>query len=161
LPGRARLPAHLAAPVAAGPDALPRPRRPRRPARRRRADLGPPGAEGHAGGLTRRLRAGLRRPYDGRRSALWPGGTMSEAPGAPPAPAPGGTPPGALEAAPAAGLTVGPTGGRRGEVGTSRVKRGMAEMLKGGVIMDVVTPGQARIAEDAGAVAVMALERVP
>ena len=46
-------------------------------------------------------------------------------------------------------------------VGTDRVKRGMAEMLKGGVIMDVVTPDQARIAEDAGAVAVMALERVP
>jgi pyridoxal 5'-phosphate synthase pdxS subunit len=46
-------------------------------------------------------------------------------------------------------------------VGTVRVKRGMAEMLKGGVIMDVVTPEQARIAEDAGAVAVMALERVP
>jgi pyridoxal 5'-phosphate synthase pdxS subunit len=45
--------------------------------------------------------------------------------------------------------------------GTSRVKRGMAEMLKGGVIMDVVTPEQAKIAEDAGAVAVMALERVP
>src|SRR5690606_34893738 len=46
-------------------------------------------------------------------------------------------------------------------VGTPRVKRGMAEMLKGGVIMDVVTPEQAKIAEDAGAVAVMALERVP
>ena len=45
--------------------------------------------------------------------------------------------------------------------GTTRVKRGMAEMLKGGVIMDVVTPDQAKIAEDAGAVAVMALERVP
>jgi len=45
--------------------------------------------------------------------------------------------------------------------GTARVKRGMAEMLKGGVIMDVVTPTQAKIAEDAGAVAVMALERVP
>src|SRR5439155_8108926 len=45
--------------------------------------------------------------------------------------------------------------------GTARVKRGMAEMLKGGVIMDVVTPDQARIAEDAGACAVMALERVP
>jgi pyridoxal 5'-phosphate synthase pdxS subunit len=45
--------------------------------------------------------------------------------------------------------------------GTVRVKRGLAEMLKGGVIMDVVTPQQARIAEDAGAVAVMALERVP
>jgi len=41
------------------------------------------------------------------------------------------------------------------------VKRGLAEMLKGGVIMDVVTPEQARIAEDAGACAVMALERVP
>ncbi|MDX6256938.1 MAG: pyridoxal 5-phosphate synthase pdxS subunit [Frankiales bacterium] len=46
-------------------------------------------------------------------------------------------------------------------LGGARVKRGMAEMLKGGVIMDVVTPEQARIAEDAGAVAVMALERVP
>ncbi|MBI5160452.1 MAG: pyridoxal 5'-phosphate synthase lyase subunit PdxS [Micrococcales bacterium] len=45
--------------------------------------------------------------------------------------------------------------------GTTRVKRGLAEMLKGGVIMDVVTAEQARIAEDAGAVAVMALERVP
>ena len=42
-----------------------------------------------------------------------------------------------------------------------RVKRGLAEMLKGGVIMDVVTPEQAKIAEDAGAAAVMALERVP
>lgn len=47
------------------------------------------------------------------------------------------------------------------ETGTARVKRGMAEQLKGGVIMDVVTPEQAKIAEDAGAVAVMALERVP
>jgi pyridoxal 5'-phosphate synthase pdxS subunit len=45
--------------------------------------------------------------------------------------------------------------------GSNRVKRGMAEMLKGGVIMDVVNVEQARIAEDAGAVAVMALERVP
>ncbi len=45
--------------------------------------------------------------------------------------------------------------------GTDGVKRGMAEMLKGGVIMDVVTAEQAKIAEDAGAVAVMALERVP
>ena len=45
--------------------------------------------------------------------------------------------------------------------GTPLVKRGLAEMLKGGVIMDVVTPEQAKIAEDAGAVAVMALERVP
>ena len=48
-----------------------------------------------------------------------------------------------------------------GAVGTAQVKRGMAEMLKGGVIMDVVNAAQARIAEDAGAVAVMALERVP
>ena len=45
--------------------------------------------------------------------------------------------------------------------GTYRVKRGLAEMMKGGVIMDVVTADQARIAEDAGACAVMALERVP
>ncbi len=45
--------------------------------------------------------------------------------------------------------------------GGTRVKRGLAEMLKGGVIMDVVTPDQAKVAEDAGAVAVMALERVP
>lgn len=47
------------------------------------------------------------------------------------------------------------------EKGTFKVKVGLAQMLKGGVIMDVVTPEQARIAEDAGAVAVMALERVP
>ncbi|MFZ9359868.1 MAG: pyridoxal 5'-phosphate synthase lyase subunit PdxS [Candidatus Nanopelagicales bacterium] len=46
-------------------------------------------------------------------------------------------------------------------VGTPRVKQGMAEMLKGGVIMDVIDAKQAKIAEDAGAVAVMALERVP
>ena len=45
--------------------------------------------------------------------------------------------------------------------GTDLVKRGLADMLKGGVIMDVVDPAQAKIAEDAGAVAVMALERVP
>lgn len=47
------------------------------------------------------------------------------------------------------------------ETGTTLVKRGLAEMLKGGVIMDVVNPEQAKIAEEAGAVAVMALERVP
>ena len=47
------------------------------------------------------------------------------------------------------------------DTGTTRVKRGLAEMLKGGVIMDVVDPEQAKVAEDAGAVAVMALERVP
>jgi pyridoxal 5'-phosphate synthase pdxS subunit len=47
------------------------------------------------------------------------------------------------------------------ETGTHRIKRGLAEMLKGGVIMDVVTPEQAELAQEAGAVAVMALERVP
>ncbi len=51
--------------------------------------------------------------------------------------------------------------GEHRQTGTYGVKRGLAEMLKGGVIMDVVTPDHARIAEDAGAVAVMALERVP
>ena len=53
------------------------------------------------------------------------------------------------------------TAGSQPAPGTGRVKRGVAENLKGGVIMDVVTPEQAKIAEDAGAVAVMALERVP
>ena len=48
-----------------------------------------------------------------------------------------------------------------GQVGSFTVKKGLAQMLKGGVIMDVVTPEHARIAEDAGACAVMALERVP
>jgi pyridoxal 5'-phosphate synthase pdxS subunit len=48
-----------------------------------------------------------------------------------------------------------------GVTGTTRVKRGMADMLKGGVIMDVVNVEQAKIAEDSGAIAVMALERVP
>lgn len=52
------------------------------------------------------------------------------------------------------------TGNER-TTGTVRVKRGLAEMLRGGVIMDVVNAAQAKIAEDAGAVAVMALERVP
>ena len=47
------------------------------------------------------------------------------------------------------------------ETSTWATKKGLAQMLKGGVIMDVVTPDQARIAEEAGAVAVMALERVP
>jgi pyridoxal 5'-phosphate synthase pdxS subunit len=47
------------------------------------------------------------------------------------------------------------------QTGTMRVKSGLAEMLKGGVIMDVVTPDQAKVAEEAGACAVMALERVP
>jgi len=51
--------------------------------------------------------------------------------------------------------------GHQPATGGDRVKRGLAEMLKGGVIMDVVTAEQAKIAEDAGAVAVMALERVP
>jgi pyridoxal 5'-phosphate synthase pdxS subunit len=53
------------------------------------------------------------------------------------------------------------TNGTHGETGTIALKRGLAQMLKGGVIMDVVTPEQAKIAEDAGAVAVMALERIP
>src|SRR5881409_530206 len=53
------------------------------------------------------------------------------------------------------------TNGHTPETGTWTAKRGLAQMLKGGVIMDVVTAEQARIAEDAGAVAVMALERVP
>src|SRR5450756_1947805 len=47
------------------------------------------------------------------------------------------------------------------EIGTTRVKRGLAEMFKGGVIMDVTTVDQAKIAEEAGAVSVMALERIP
>ena len=51
--------------------------------------------------------------------------------------------------------------GRTLQTGTLKLKTGLAEMLKGGVIMDVVTADQARIAEDAGAVSVMALERVP
>ena len=82
-----------------------------------------------------------RRPPERRRSHFGTGGdrpytgAMSDA-----SPTPTGTPP---------------------ETGTFRVKRGLAEMLRGGVIMDVVDPEQARIAEDAGAVAVMALERVP
>ncbi len=53
------------------------------------------------------------------------------------------------------------TSNSNSQVGTVRVKRGLADMLRGGVIMDVVTPAEAKIAEDAGAVAVMALERVP
>lgn len=52
-------------------------------------------------------------------------------------------------------------GSGSGDTGTVALKRGLAQMLKGGVIMDVVTPEQAKIAEDAGAVAVMALERIP
>ena len=61
---------------------------------------------------------------------------------------------------PAAGRSAGAAHGVAA-TGTTLVKRGLAEMLKGGVIMDVVTPEQARIAEDAGAVSVVALERVP
>jgi pyridoxal biosynthesis lyase PdxS len=67
-----------------------------------------------------------------------------------------------VDAANGAGAAAaGRSGEQVKETGTVRVKRGMAEMLKGGVIMDVVTAEQAKIAEDAGAVAVMALERVP
>ena len=62
---------------------------------------------------------------------------------------------------PAASTGSADGGSNENGIGTARVKRGMAEMLKGGVIMDVVTADQAKIAEDAGAVAVMALERVP
>ncbi|HTJ25941.1 MAG TPA: pyridoxal 5'-phosphate synthase lyase subunit PdxS [Candidatus Limnocylindria bacterium] len=51
--------------------------------------------------------------------------------------------------------------GEAHQTGTGTVKRGLAQMLKGGVIMDVVTPEQAKVAEEAGAVAVMALERIP
>ena len=51
--------------------------------------------------------------------------------------------------------------GEMQDTGTWTVKTGLAQMLKGGVIMDVVTADQAKIAEDAGAVSVMALERVP
>jgi pyridoxal 5'-phosphate synthase pdxS subunit len=61
-------------------------------------------------------------------------------------------------------MTTEPTGNQPitdRETGSETVKRGLAQMLKGGVIMDVVTPDQAVIAEQAGAVAVMALERVP
>ena len=47
------------------------------------------------------------------------------------------------------------------EKGTLKVKAGLAQMLKGGVIMDITSPEQAKIAEEAGAVSVMALERVP
>jgi pyridoxal 5'-phosphate synthase pdxS subunit len=53
------------------------------------------------------------------------------------------------------------TNGDARQTGTETVKRGLAQMLKGGVIMDVVTPEQAKVAEEAGAVAVMALERIP
>jgi pyridoxal 5'-phosphate synthase pdxS subunit len=53
------------------------------------------------------------------------------------------------------------SGGEEANRGTWKVKKGLAQMLKGGVIMDVVTPEHARIAEEAGACAVMALERVP
>jgi len=58
-------------------------------------------------------------------------------------------------------MTTNGTNGASKQTGTELVKRGLAQMLKGGVIMDVVTPEHAKIAEDAGACAVMALERVP
>ena len=69
-----------------------------------------------------------------------------------------------LTASPGASSLTGEAPGytqRMAEIGTLRVKTGLAEMLKGGVIMDVVDADQARIAEEAGACAVMALERVP
>jgi pyridoxal 5'-phosphate synthase pdxS subunit len=55
----------------------------------------------------------------------------------------------------------GANGNNKAETGTFALKAGLAQMLKGGVIMDVVTPEQAKIAEDSGAAAVMALERIP
>merc|ERR1711935_1023150 len=58
-------------------------------------------------------------------------------------------------------VSIGIMSNGEAKTGTIRVKKGLAEMFKGGVIMDVVTPEQARIAEEAGACAVMALERVP
>jgi pyridoxal 5'-phosphate synthase pdxS subunit len=61
----------------------------------------------------------------------------------------------------AGGNGAGQGGGRRASAASFEIKVGLAEMLKGGVIMDVTTPDQAKIAEDAGAAAVMALERVP
>src|SRR5258708_16548494 len=73
----------------------------------------------------------------------------------------GGTASPAGQAGTASSASAASTARSAAETGTRRVKRGMADMLKGGVIMDVVTPDQAKIAEDAGAVAVMALERVP
>src|SRR5690349_9307920 len=57
--------------------------------------------------------------------------------------------------------TTSSTNGHHKAVGTDALKRGLAQMLKGGVIMDVVTPEHAKIAEEAGACSVMALERVP
>ena len=65
-----------------------------------------------------------------------------------------------MNSAPSNGSSAG-TNGAHGDTATWTVKAGLAQMLKGGVIMDVVTAEQAKIAEDAGAVAVMALERVP
>ncbi len=89
---------------------------------------------------------------------------MAQTPPAPGAPTPS-SPAAGTGASPEMGTGASPEMGTGAspEMGTGgvRVKRGMAEMLKGGVIMDVVTPEQAKIAEDAGAVAVMALERVP
>ena len=66
-----------------------------------------------------------------------------------------------MSATASTGASTGAAATGTAATGTTLVKRGLAEMLKGGVIMDVVTPEQARIAEDAGAVSVMALERVP
>jgi pyridoxal 5'-phosphate synthase pdxS subunit len=60
-----------------------------------------------------------------------------------------------------ASVTNGDSTGGSSQTGTMTVKRGLAQMLKGGVIMDVVTPEQASVAQEAGAVAVMALERIP
>ena len=61
----------------------------------------------------------------------------------------------------ASNRTTSTNGATGSTTGTRTVKKGIAQMLQGGVIMDVVTPEQAKIAEEAGACGVMALERVP
>src|ERR1700674_6114769 len=84
---------------------------------------------------------------------------MEDAPTAPSTQA-SGTPPASKPASPSSASSAVAAGSAR-QTGTFTVKRGLADMLRGGVIMDVVTAEHARIAEDAGAVSVMALARVP
>ena len=89
-------------------------------------------------------------------------GDVLEGSAAPGASTPDGVATRGRDAVPDGATGAVPDGATGGPVtGTFTVKRGLADMLRGGVIMDVVTPEHARIAEDAGAVAVMALERVP
>src|SRR3984957_6996297 len=112
---------------------MPRTRASAPPPGRRRA--APPGPTDRARDLSRTARRPApRRPPQPRRHRVAPGYTQP---------------------------TMAVNGGTGREEATFTVKAGLAEMLKGGVIMDVVTPEQAKIAEDAGAAAVMALERVP